>query len=266
MPEKRPSAASLRSRRSRGERPKSSARSSSYDGAPLEPSDAPHRANSSSRPAVRSRVGAPSDDEFPTGKFRKVSRDGAGSRMRSTGAHRRVLERPALGRLSPGEAGYANTAGLHPENSLRGGIPKPRGLRSSWPLAIAATIAVTGSLLFVAWAKMQTVQYTYEIDALIDTEEELAGRQRALRSELAQLRSAARLHELAPNLGLAPPEPGHVVVITGDPEGLNAALAADDSPSEGRTSDNLAGSSEPGEGPADRAPVESKSRRVEGQR
>jgi hypothetical protein len=35
------------------------------------------------------------------------------------------------------------------------------------------------------------------------------------------------LHALAPGLGLAPPEPGHVVVITGDPEGLAAALADD---------------------------------------
>ena len=113
---------------------------------------------------------------------------------------------------------------------------------------------------------MQTVQYTYEIDALIDTEEELAGRQRALRSELAQLRSAARLHELAPGLGLAPPEPGHVVVITGDPEGLNAALASEDSPPEDWTSADLVGRSAPGDGSSGSTSVESASQRAEDQR
>jgi cell division protein FtsL len=100
----------------------------------------------------------------------------------------------------------------------------------SWTVAILATVAVTSSLIFVAWAKMQTVQYTYEIDEFVDAEEDLANRQRILRSELAALRSPAKLHALAPSLGLAPPEPGHVVVITGDPEGLAAALLEDDPP------------------------------------
>ena len=119
---------------------------------------------------------------------------------------------------------HANARGLRPENTRSGAAPEPVGLRSSWTVAILATIAVTGSLIFVAWAKMQTVQYTYAIDALIDEEEDLANRQRSLRSELAALRSPANLHSLAPDLGLAPPKPGHVVVITGDPDGLNAAL------------------------------------------
>jgi hypothetical protein len=108
--------------------------------------------------------------------------------------------------------------------------PVPRGLRSSWTVAILATVAVTSSLIFVAWAKMQTVQYTYAIDDLVDTEEDLANRQRILRSDLAAMRSPAKLHALAPSLGLAPPEPGHVVVITGDPEGLAAALIEDEDP------------------------------------
>jgi hypothetical protein len=72
---------------------------------------------------------------------------------------------------------------------------------------------------------MQTVQHTYTIDDLIDEEETLANRQRILRSELAELRAPAALHALAPKLGLAQPKPGHVVVVTGDPEGLSAVLS-----------------------------------------
>jgi len=115
--------------------------------------------------------------------------------------------------------------GLRSETTRSGVVPTPRGLRSSWTVAILATIAVTASLIFVAWAKMQTVQYTYAIGALVDEEEELANRQQILLSELAALRSPAKLHALAADLGLAPPKPGHVVVITGDPDGLTAALA-----------------------------------------
>jgi cell division protein FtsL len=150
----------------------------------------------------------------------------AGGRSRASSRRRR----PSSG-TTTGDYRAARTTGTHPtarglrvENTRSGSTPEPGGVRSSWTVAILATIAVTGSLIFVAWAKMQTVQYTYAIDALIDEEEELANRQRSLRSELAALRSPANLHSLAPELGLAPPKPGHVVVITGDPDGLNAAL------------------------------------------
>ena len=134
--------------------------------------------------------------------------------MRTTGNHR----------AQRGTGESSSVSDLSPETTRSGVAPVPRGLRSSWTVAILATVAVTSSLIFVAWAKMQTVQYTYTIDDLVDTEEDLANRQRILRSELAALRSPAKLHALAPSLGLAPPEPGHVVVITGDPEGLAAAL------------------------------------------
>jgi len=102
--------------------------------------------------------------------------------------------------------------------------------RLRWGVGLACCVALATSLIFVAWAKMQTVQYTYAIDDLVDTEEDLANRQRILRSDLAAMRSPAKLHALAPSLGLAPPEPGHVVVITGDPEGLAAALIEDEDP------------------------------------
>ena len=124
----------------------------------------------------------------------------------------------------------SSVSDLRAETTRSGMAPVPRGLRSSWTVAILATVAVTSSLIFVAWAKMQTVQYTYAIDDLVDTEEDLANRQRILRSDLAAMRSPAKLHALAPSLGLAPPEPGHVVVITGDPEGLAAALIEDEDP------------------------------------
>lgn len=153
----------------------------------------------------------------PRGRTHPVS---SSSRARggSTGEYRRVR--------STGE--HSAVSDLPPQATHSGSHERPRGLRSSWPLAVVATVAVTTALIFVAWAKMQTVQYTYRIDELIDEEEELANRQRALRSEVAALRSPAALHALAPELGLAPPEPGHVVVVTRDPEGLSAALAEDD--------------------------------------
>ena len=72
---------------------------------------------------------------------------------------------------------------------------------------------VTSALMFVAWAKMETVQITYDIDALIDEETALAEEQRRLRTELAELRSPRALEQLAPSLGLVPPEPGQVVVV-----------------------------------------------------
>lgn len=101
------------------------------------------------------------------------------------------------------------------------------GLSPSWGAAVVCCVAVAASLIFVAWAKMQTVQITYRIDELIDREEDLANTQRRLRSELAELRSPRSLDALAPELGLEAPEPGQVVVVTGDPEGLTAVLGGD---------------------------------------
>ncbi len=115
-----------------------------------------------------------------------------------------------------------------------GRVPVRWSVRPSWGAAVVCCVAVAAALIFVAWAKMETVQITYEIDALIDREEDLANTQRRLRAELAELRSPPALEALAPDLGLEPPEPGQVVVVTGDPEGLTAVLDTDgdDSPSE----------------------------------
>ena len=95
-------------------------------------------------------------------------------------------------------------------------VPPPRADAPplpKWATSVTVFALVTAALVFVAWAKMETVQITYEIDDLIDEEAALAEEQRRLRAELAELRSPRQLEELAPTLGLVPPEPGQVVVI-----------------------------------------------------
>lgn len=91
--------------------------------------------------------------------------------------------------------------------------------------ALLTSVAVAVCLIFVAWAKMETVQITYEISKLIEREDTLANDQRRLRAELAELRAPSHLETLAPALGLAAPQAGQVVVVTEDPEGLSAALS-----------------------------------------
>jgi len=86
--------------------------------------------------------------------------------------------------------------------------PLPR-----WAMSVTVFVLVTAALIFVAWAKMQTVQITYKIDDLIDQESWLAAEQRRLRTELAELRSPRHLETLAPELGLVPPKPGQLVVV-----------------------------------------------------
>ena len=100
-------------------------------------------------------------------------------------------------------------------------LPMPR-----FSATLASSALAMASLVFVAWAKMETVQITYSIDELVDEEERLAEEQRRLRAELASLRSPSTLEGLAPALGLAPPATGQVVVVTSDPAGLRAALDA----------------------------------------
>jgi len=86
--------------------------------------------------------------------------------------------------------------------------PLPR-----WATSVTTFALVTGALIFVAWAKMETVQITYTIDDLIDQEAALAEEQRRLRTELAELRSPRHLETLAATLELVPPEPGQVIVV-----------------------------------------------------
>lgn len=98
-------------------------------------------------------------------------------------------------------------------------LPLPR-----WATSVTVFVLVTASLVFVAWAKMDTVQITYEINALIDQEEQLAEEQRRLRTELAELRSPRHLETLAATLELVPPAPGQVVVIGDESAALEPLL------------------------------------------
>lgn len=98
--------------------------------------------------------------------------------------------------------------------------PLPR-----WATSVLVFALVTSALVFVAWAKMETVQITYDIDQLIDEEAALAEEQRRLRAELAELRSPRNLEALAPDLGLVPPKPGQLVVV--EPATTDAADATD---------------------------------------
>ncbi len=98
-------------------------------------------------------------------------------------------------------------------------LPLPR-----WATSIAVFAVITGGLVFVAWAKMDTVQITYAINDLVDEEERLAEEQRRLRTELAELRSPRNLEALASTLGLIPPEPGQVVVIGHESTALDPLL------------------------------------------
>lgn len=88
--------------------------------------------------------------------------------------------------------------------------------RPRWSIAVGVTAAVTASLIFVAWAKMETVQITYRIADLEAEDQDLAVEQRRLRSQLSELRSPRRLEALAPKLGLVEPESGQVVVVADD--------------------------------------------------
>jgi cell division protein FtsL len=101
-------------------------------------------------------------------------------------------------------------------------LPLPR-----WATSVGVFALVTASLVFVAWAKMDTVQITYAIDDLVDEEENLAEEQRRLRAELANLRSPRNLEVLAATLELLPPEPGQVVVVGDESTALDPLLDAE---------------------------------------
>ncbi len=129
---------------------------------------------------------------------------------------------------------------IPPHTSGRQPVPPPSPSRPRWGAAILSCAAVAGGLIFVAWAKMETVQITYEVADLKAEEQELANEQRRLRAELAELRSPTKLQQMAPELGLVEPAPGQVFVVTDDPDALGAALdeVAEEPvepPSEGRT-------------------------------
>jgi len=80
---------------------------------------------------------------------------------------------------------------------------------SRWLPWIAAAYILLGGL-FVAWAKMETTQLTYDVHQLRNQRAELQREQRLLDAELASLRSPAYLAARAAELDLVEPAPGVV--------------------------------------------------------
>ena len=115
-----------------------------------------------------------------------------------------------------------STDRTEPQRTETSRLPLPR-----WATSVTVFALVTASLVFVAWAKMDTVQITYAIDDLVDEEEQLAEEQRRLRAELANLRSPRHLETLAAALELIAPEPGQVVVIGDETTALDPLLDAE---------------------------------------
>ena len=101
-------------------------------------------------------------------------------------------------------------------------------LRGRWKAVVATAGVIAAGFVFVAWAKMDTVQLTYRIDELIDDEARLAEEQRRLRAELAALRTPTALAELAPKLGLVVPAEGQIVVVPGESPVVEIAAAPEE--------------------------------------
>ena len=96
-------------------------------------------------------------------------------------------------------------------------------LRGRWKAVVGTAAVIGAGFVFVAWAKVETVQLTYQVDDLVDEEERLAEEQRRLRAELATLRTPAALEALAPKLGLVEATKGQIVVVPEDPAPLAVA-------------------------------------------
>ena len=79
-------------------------------------------------------------------------------------------------------------------------------LARRWLPWVALAYLLTAGL-FVAWAKMETTQLTYEVHRLRAERAELAREQRQLGIQVAGLRSPAYLTEKASELGMAVPSP-----------------------------------------------------------
>jgi len=71
-----------------------------------------------------------------------------------------------------------------------------------------ALVYLLAAGLFVAWAKMETTQLTYEVHRLRAEAADLQREQRLLGAQVAGLRSPAYLTEKAGELGMAEAGPG----------------------------------------------------------
>ncbi len=95
---------------------------------------------------------------------------------------------------------------------MRGEAGAGRGRWARWvPWFALLYILVAG--LFVAWAKMETIQLTYEVHQLRAERGELQRAQRILDAERAELQSPVYLTERAVELGLEEAPPGVVIRV-----------------------------------------------------
>ncbi len=88
---------------------------------------------------------------------------------------------------------------------------KAARLRRFAPWILLAYLLVAG--LFVAWAKMETTQLTYEVHRLRAERSDLQREQRLLSAEIAGLKAPAHLSRKAEELGMIRPEPGRVTHV-----------------------------------------------------
>lgn len=91
-------------------------------------------------------------------------------------------------------------------------LGKPGAVLQQWGPWLAL-VFILGAGLFVAWAKMDTTQLTYEVHKLRAEQTQLQREQRLLVSDLATLRSPSYLSEKAGELGLEEPPPGVVIRV-----------------------------------------------------
>ncbi len=83
------------------------------------------------------------------------------------------------------------------------------GTWTRWVPWIALVYILLGGL-FVAWAKMETTQLTYEVHQLRSQQSELQREHRLLNAELASLRAPAYLSQRADEIGLQEASAGAV--------------------------------------------------------
>jgi cell division protein FtsL len=81
---------------------------------------------------------------------------------------------------------------------------------------VVATSLLTASAVFAVWAHATALRLGYELSAMDREQKQLVRDNMRLRSEVATLKSPARLEEQARSVfGLAPPAPEQIVRVGG---------------------------------------------------
>lgn len=114
-------------------------------------------------------------------------------------------------------------AGITPEVYFHKTIDNSRLVRVSDPrrrreirMFSASVAALFLVMMFYAWQHFRAIEYGYRIEAQKAERDRLVELNRALKLEEASLRDPGRIDPLARQMGLASPEPGHVVRMEAD--------------------------------------------------